>query len=250
MIPRLYCDQPLADGAIAALTAEQAHYLRGVLRRKEGDGILLFNPRDGEFAATLTEVSKKGAAAALGRQTRMREAEPDIHLLFAPVKRAAIEMIVQKGTELGASAFLPVITDRTNADRLRADRLTIIATEAAEQCGRLSVPPVGPTSTLADALLHWDKARVLYYCDEAGDDPSREWGGAEGRAAPKLEVVGAVGAGPAAILIGPEGGFTPAERQWLRALPFVHPVSLGPLILRADTAAIAALTLWRAAARS
>jgi 16S rRNA (uracil1498-N3)-methyltransferase len=172
--------------------------------------------------------------------------ESDIQLLISPVKRAAMETIIQKATELGASAFVPVLTDRTNADRIRPDRLRAIALEAAEQCGRLSVPEVSAAVKLADTLLHWDHARILYYCDESGDDPSKEWGGREGRGLPLLASVKENGGGPAAILIGPEGGFSPDERTWLRALPFVRAVTLGPRILRADTAAIVSLALWQA----
>jgi len=247
MIPRLHHNAPLAAHATVALTQDQAHYLRNVLRREAGAEIRLFNAKDGEFSARLAEIGKKGAAASIEARLREPEAEPDIRLLVSPVKRAAMEMILQKGTELGASAFLPVITDRTNADRLRIDRLQAIALEAAEQCGRLSVPEVAAPAKLAETLLRWDKSRTIIYCDEAGDDPAKEWGGAEGRAAPLYDVARDAGAGPAAILIGPEGGFTPDERNWLRALPFVRAATLGPRILRADTSALAALCLWQAA---
>jgi 16S rRNA (uracil1498-N3)-methyltransferase len=248
MIPRLFVDTTLAEGATVALAPEQAHYLRNVLRREAGAEILVFNARDGEFAATLDAIGKKAAAAHIGRRTRAPQAESDMLLLFAPVKRAAVELIVQKGVELGAAGLAPVFTDRTNAERIRIDRLQAIAQEAAEQCGRLSVPPVMEPTRLAETLLHWDLSRTLYFCDEAGDDPSREWGGEAGRAAPLLDVAkGATGA-KAAILIGPEGGFSPDERKWLRALAFVRPATLGPHILRADTAAIVSLALWQAAA--
>ncbi len=247
MIPRLHHDRPLAEGGETALLAEQAHYLRNVLRRETGAELRLFNARDGEFAATLADIGKKGAVAAIGARLRSPAAEPDIHLLFALVKRAAIETIIQKATELGASAFVPVVTDRTNAERVRIDRLQAIALEAAEQSDRLSVPAVREPVRLADALLHWEAGRTLVYCDEVGDDPSKEWGGENGRAAPLIDAVRAKGEGRAAILIGPEGGFSPEERRWLRTLPFVLPVTLGPRILRADTAAIVALALWQAA---
>lgn len=248
MIPRLHHDGPLAAGGVAALTQEQAHYLRNVLRREAGAEVSLFNARDGEYAARLSEIGKKGARAAIEALSRRPETEPDIQLLLSPVKRAAMEMMIQKGTELGAGAFIPVLTDRTNADRVRTERLQAIALEAAEQCGRLSVPPVKEPARLAETLLHWDRERTLFFCDEAGDDPSKEWGGRHGRAAPMLEAIAARGAGPASIVIGPEGGFSPEERAWLRALPFVVPVTLGPRILRADTAAIVALALWQAEA--
>lgn len=248
MIPRLHLDAPLAEGAGAALSAEQAHYLKNVLRREAGAAIRLFNARDGEFEAMLADIGKKGALAAIGAQRRLPVKEPDVAIVFAPVKRAAVELIVQKGTELGASAFMPVMTERTNADRLRTDRLSAIAREAAEQCGRLSVPAFHAPEKLPGALLRWDHARTLYYCDEAGDDPGEEWGGAKGRAEPLFDVVKRRGAGPAALLIGPEGGFSEQERSWLRSLPYVAPATLGPRILRADTAAIVSLALWQAAA--
>lgn len=247
MIPRLHHAGRLAVNAAAALTTDQAHYLRNVLRRDPGAEIRLFNGRDGEFSATLVEIGKKSAVAEVRECILIPETGPDIQLLISPVKRAAMETIIQKATELGASAFIPVMTDRTNADRIRTDRLRAIALEAAEQCGRLSVPEVSDAIKLADTLLHWDQARTLYYCDEAGDDPSKEWGGREGRASPMLASVRENGGGAAAILIGPEGGFSADERNWLRALPFVHAVTLGPRILRADTAAIVSLALWQAA---
>ncbi|MGD9800492.1 MAG: 16S rRNA (uracil(1498)-N(3))-methyltransferase [Parvularculaceae bacterium] len=246
MTPRLYHDAPLEENSSAALTQKQAHYLRNVLRRDAGAELLLFNEKSGEFAATVAEIGKKGAIAEILKRTRAPEAEADIELLIAPVKRAALEMIIQKGTELGARRFRPVMTDRTNAERIRRDRLQAIALEAAEQCGRLSVPDVAEPARLPEVLLGWDASRPLYYCDEAGDDPDKEWGGRDGRSAPMLDVVGATG--PAAILIGPEGGFSPDERKWLHALPYVKAVTLGPRILRADTAAIVALALWQAKA--
>lgn len=247
MIPRLHHAGSLSANMTAALSQEQAHYLRNVLRREAGAELRLFNAQDGEFSAKLVEVGKRGAAASVETQLRSPEDEPDIELLLAPVKRAAMELIVQKGTELGVRSFKPVMTDRTNADRLRLDRLQAIALEAAEQCGRLSVPAIRAPAKLAETLLHWDHSRTLYFCDEAGDDPSIEWGGRAGRAAPMLQSVREAGARPSAILIGPEGGFAPEERNWLRVLPFVRPVTLGPRILRADTAAIVSIALWQAA---
>lgn len=248
MIPRLHHEGSLSPGVVAALTEEQAHYLRNVLRREAGAAVHLFNARDGEFSATIAEIGKKHALVDVGSALRGPTCESDVRILLAPVKRAAIEMIVQKGTELGASAFDLVRTDRTNAERVRTDRLQSIAREAAEQCGRLTIPTVGAALPLAEVLLRWDRRRTLFFCDEAGDDPAQEWGGREGRAQPLLDAVRARGREPGAILIGPEGGFTAAERTWLRALPFVEPATLGPRILRADTAAIAALALWQAAA--
>lgn len=248
MIPRLHHVGKLSPGDRVSLSAAQAHYLRNVLRRETGAELKLFNAGDGEFAATIAEIGKKGALADIAAKLRGAETSSDIALLIAPLKRAAMDNVIQKATELGASAFLPVLTDRTNAERVRVDRLQTIALEAAEQCGRLSVPAIAAPARLAETLLRWDASRILYYCDEAGDDPALEWGGRDGRAAPLLEVAAAGCGQSAAILIGPEGGFTPDERKWLRALPFVRPATLGPRILRADTAAIVALALWQAAA--
>lgn len=247
MIPRLYHDAPLADGSAAALTSDQAHYLRVVLRRESGAELRLFNARDGEFAARLVEIGKKSAIAAIEARTRAPEEEPDIALLFAPVKRPAVETIIQKGAELGVRAFVPVLTDRTNAERVRVDRLRSIALEAAEQSGRLSVPEVQEPARLAELLLHWDRSRTLFYCDEGRDDPLKEGGEPSERAPPLIDAAKASGR-TAALLIGPEGGFSPDERGWLRGVDFVKPVSLGPRILRADTAAIVALALWQAIA--
>lgn len=245
--PRLYIDAPLSGAAAAPLSAEQAHYLRNVLRRAEGEGITVFNCRDGEFAATIAALGKKGGAVSVGVRRRTPETEPDLWLLVAPVKRGPLEIIVQKATELGAARILPALTERSNAQRVNEERLGAIALEAAEQCGRLTVPFVAPARPLAALLDTWPAGRRLLFCDEAGEEPGVEWGGPKGRAAPLLEALASERAGPWAILIGPEGGFTPDERAQLRARPFVLPVTLGPRILRADTAAIAALALWQAA---
>ncbi|GAB4524084.1 MAG: 16S rRNA (uracil(1498)-N(3))-methyltransferase [Amphiplicatus sp.] len=244
---RLHIDAPLAEGGKAPLSRAQVHYLKNVMRRGEGDPLAAFNGRDGEFAATIESLGRKAGAVALGARRRAPELEPDLWLAFAPVKRAALDAIVQKGTELGVARFLPVMTARANAARINEDRLTAIACEAAEQCGRLSVPAAAPLRPLAAMLDEWPAGRRLMYCDEAGDSPNEEWGGRAGRAAPALEALKAAQPGPWAILIGPEGGFAPDERARLRGLDFVTPVTLGPRILRADTAAIAALTLWQGA---
>jgi len=249
MIIRLHVDRPLHEDAVAALTADQAHYLRNVMRRKEGDQLQLFNARDGEFLARLTVLGKKAGQALVCEQIRTAEPGPDLWLLFAPVKRGPVELIAQKATELGVSVLTPVLTDRGNVARINNERLVSIVTEAAEQCERLSVPAVNEVTKLDTALRDWPQGRSLIFCDEAGDDVDVQWGGVEGRAKPMLEALKGqkVAAKKAAILIGPEGGFSPDERAALRALPFVIPVTLGPRILRADTAAIAAITLWQAA---
>lgn len=247
MTPRIHIDAPLSDGSSAPLSEDQAHYLRNVLRLEQGAAFCAFNGRDGEFEARLAPLGKKAAAASVGRRLRAPENEPDLWLVFAAVKRAALETIVQKSVELGAARLLPVATARTNRERLNEGRLLAIATEAAEQCGRLSVPQITSAAPLGGVLAAWPTARRLYFCDEAGGDPAAPWGGTGGRADPFAEVLRKEPPGPAAILIGPEGGFAPEERQRLRSSTFVMAVTLGPRILRADTAAIAALALWQAA---
>ncbi len=249
MIPRLYIDAPLQEGAAAPLTADQAHYLKNVLRRAESDRVLLFNGRDGEFEAEIAELKKKAGIAAIRTQTRVQQAEPDLVLCFAPVKRGPLETIIQKATEIGVAAFAPVITARTVAPKINAERLQAIAIEAAEQSGRLTVPTVKTPAKLEALLDNWPTDRKLIFCDEAGDDDTQAWGGCEGRAAPLLEALKAVdsAADKWAILTGPEGGFSKEERDLLRAKDDVVAVTLGPRILRADTAAIAALALFQAA---
>ena len=249
MIPRLYVDAPLPGDAVLPLTQAQAHYLGNVLRRSVGDELRLFNGRDGEFGAEIVELKKRGGLAAAKEQTRKQNAEADLALYFAPVKRGALEHIVQKATEIGATQLIPVITDRTVAPKLNLERLQAIATEAAEQCGRLSNPTVDEPIKLVRLIRDWPRARNLIFCDEAGDDETAEWGGQDGRAAPALEALKAFDrkADSWAVLTGPEGGFTLAERSLLRNAEFVTPVTLGPRILRADTAALAALVLVQAA---
>lgn len=247
MIPRLYLDAPLADGGAAPLSGPQAHYLKTVMRRSEGDAVRVFNARDGEFEAAIDTLGKKGGAVKLGAKLRAPEPEPDLWLLFAPVKRDAIDLIARKATELGAARLQPVVTERTIAARVNEERLQAIAIEAAEQCGRLAPPAIVPPQKLSKVLDGWPKERRLVYCDEAGDDPGLEWGGREGRAKPMLDALTGAREGPWAILIGPEGGFSSEERRRLRGLDFVIPVTLGPRILRADTAVFAALALWQGA---
>ncbi len=253
MTPRLYIDGPLHAGLPAPLSAEQAHYLKNVLRRAEGDALLLFNGKDGEFAASIAELKKKSGAAQVMHQTREQIAEPDLTLYFAPVKRGPLEVIVQKAVEVGAARLQPVITERTVAPKLNIERLQAIATEAAEQCGRMTVPSVGEPIKLAAMIENFPQDARLLFCDEAGDDEQQEWGGKNGRAAPVLDALNhgdskSDGQGVAwSVLTGPEGGFSAAEQKRLRMQPFVTAATLGPRILRADTAAIAALVLWQAA---
>lgn len=244
---RLFVDTALEEGASVTLAPGQVHYVRNVMRRNEGDSLSLFNGRDGEWSARIEKLGKKEATARVEKRMRAPSPEPDLWLCFSPIKRDAVDLMVQKATELGAARLTPVLTERTNSARINLDRLQSIAIEAAEQSGRLTAPEVASPRKLLAMLDDWPSDRRLLYCDEAGDDPDAEWGGARGRAAPALSALSGAGTGPWAILIGPEGGFTSRERGAIRARAFVTPVTLGPRILRADTAAIAAITLWQAA---
>ncbi len=230
---RLYVDHPLGAGQSVPLDRGQANYLFAVMRLGADDRVLLFNGRDGEFLAEVALANKKNGVLRCLEQTGSVQMPPDLWLLFAPIKKARTDFIVEKATELGVARILPVQTDFTNADRIRQDRLQAHAVEAAEQCGGTYVPPVAPLQRLDRVLADWPAGRRLMFCDET----------LVGRAG------GLAGAGPGpwAVLIGPEGGFSPEERRALRDLPFAVPVGLGPRILRADTAAVAALTLWQAA---
>ena len=227
------------------LSREDSHYLINVMRREEGDPVRLFNGRDGEWQASVAKAHKKNAVLACETQNRPQAAVPDLWLMFAPVKRQKNELIVEKATELGVADIRPVITTRTQSERMRLDRFEIIAKEAAEQTERLDLPVIHEAVKLDQLLDDWDENRVIIYCDEAGDDGARPWGGDTGRASQTLGRLTELRGKPAALLIGPEGGFTPEERDRLRSLNFVHAVSLGPRILRAETAVISALTLWQ-----
>ncbi len=307
--PRLFLAADLAAGTRIALDRAQAHYLLSVMRRGEGDAVRVFNGRDGEWRAALHPSGRRDASIELIEQIRTQSFGPDLELLFAPVKKARTDFIVEKAVELGAARIRPVMTERTASERVRPDRLNALAREAAEQTERLDAPVVEAAVRLADALDAWDPQRRLIYCDEAGDEDDAPWGGASGRAQPILQALsrfaphpapalpsrgggavsashprtqgddptpdgfqlsedgrfmerrpsqrssspsgegrdGGLAAGPWAILIGPEGGFSADERARLRGLDFVVPVTLGPRILRADTAAAAALSVWQAA---
>ncbi len=235
---RLHIDHPLGRGQTVALSQGQAHYLGNVLRMGPGAAVRLFNGRDGEWRARLAEVGRKGGTALAEAQEAPQGTPPDLWLLFAPVKKAQTDFIVEKAVELGAARIVPVVTDFTNAERVRADRLQTIAVEAAEQCGATWVPEVCEAGRLARLLDGWDPARRILWADEglAGG------AGGTGLASPPAGQAN----GPWAVLTGPEGGFSPAERARLSALPFVCPVRLGPRILRAETAALAALVVWQA----
>jgi 16S rRNA (uracil1498-N3)-methyltransferase len=254
---RLYVPYALDADAMIAPVADQARYLLTVMRLKAGDPILLFNGRDGEWRCVVAEVSKRGCLLKIQSKVRPQASPPDLDLIVAVVKRGPLEAIVEKATELGARRLRLMLTRRTNAPSINIARLQAIAVEAAEQTGRLDVPEIAPPQKLDAVLAGWPDERRLMFCDEAGDDPEAEWGGMGGRAATAgLALQNAAqhkvqqnvsGSSPWAVMIGPEGGFTTEERANLRGRSFVVPVSLGPRILRADTAAIAALTLWQAA---
>ncbi len=233
-LQRLFVKSKLATGAEIDLDSSQAHYLGNVLRLSEGQQLLLFNGKDGEWCATLDAIGKKRARAVVSQQTRIQEHGPDLHYLFAPLKRARLDYMAQKATEMGASVLRPVLTRRTIAERVKVDRLLANAVEAAEQCGILHVPEVAAPEPLAKVLERWDASRLLIFADEAAPSAS------------PLEALAALQAGPLAVLIGPEGGFDPEERASLLAKPFVRPISLGPRVMRADTAAVAALALVNA----
>lgn len=232
---RLFVPHDLAPGAELALDEGRSRYLAAVMRLSVGDEVLVFNGRDGEWRAALVQVGKRAATLAVAARTRPQAVGPDLDLVVALVKRARLETVVEKAAELGARRVRPAITERTNADHTRVDRLQAIAIEASEQTGRLEAPQVLQPMKLEKMLADWEAGRRLLFCDEAGD------------AAPALDALQDAAGGPWAILIGPEGGFSPREREILRTPPYATPVSLGPRILRADTAAISALTLWQAA---
>ena len=231
---RLYVTADLGTGASVPADLAQAHYLLHVMRAKAGMRVSLFNGRDGEWLAEIAAAGKRGGVTLnCLKQTGGQAGVPDLWLAFAPVKKTPSDYLTQKATELGVSCLLPVTTRRTIVTRINDERLLANAIEAAEQSGRLSVPEIRAAVTLEKLLAHWPKERQLYFCDEGGD---------------AVPLAQAAKPGPAAILTGPEGGFDPAEREKLRALPFVTPVTLGPRILRADTAALAALAIWQSAA--
>ncbi len=228
---RLFVNWPLGAGQAVALTADQANYLFNVMRLARGAQVLLFNGQHGEWRAEVAEAGKRGGVLLCAQQTAPQVMPPDLWLLFAPIKKARTDFIVEKAVEMGAARICPVQTQHTHADRIRPEKLTAHATEAAEQCGATFVPPVDDLRPLDQVLATWPEGRLLFWADEA-------------RAGQNLSISGATAA-PSALLIGPEGGFSDAEKMRLRALPFVRPFALGPRILRADTAAVAALTLWQ-----
>jgi 16S rRNA (uracil1498-N3)-methyltransferase len=240
VVARLFVEEVLGAGAAIALDRDRAHYLRNVLRAASGDGVGLFNGRDGEWRARIAAFAKHGAALEVEVQTRPQAPEPDLWLVFAPVKRARIDFIAEKATELGASALIPVMTRRTVVTRVNIDRLRANAVEAAEQTERLSVPEIHEAVSLDRLLADWPAGRRLILCAEAGQArPIAE-------ALSGLASESQVSSGAWAVMTGPEGGFAPAELDGLANLPFVTAVGLGPRILRADTAALAALACFQA----
>ncbi|SIQ25949.1 16S rRNA (uracil1498-N3)-methyltransferase [Paracoccus thiocyanatus] len=230
---RLFIDHPLAQGQGVGLNPDQAHYLSAVMRQAPGAEILVFNGRDGEWLARIERLAKRQGALTALRQTAPQLNPPDLWLVFAPIKKARTDFIVEKAAEMGAARILPVQTDHTNAERIRQDRLQAHAVEAAEQCGGTFVPEVCDLAPLPRLLDGWDAARRILWADEALAGPA--------------QVLSALPPGPWAILIGPEGGWSEAERHRLSAMDCVTPVALGPRILRADTAAVASMALWQAA---
>jgi 16S rRNA (uracil1498-N3)-methyltransferase len=234
-LQRLFVKSPLKNSGTVELDQDQVHYLGNVLRLREGEKLLVFNGRDGEWCAELSAVHKKRAELTLEHQTRPQEDGPDLHYLFAPLKRARLDYMAQKATELGVSALRPVITRHTVAERVKLDRILANAIEAAEQCGILRVPEVAEPAKLGKVIDGWDEQRLLIFADEMASHAS------------PIDALSRAGTRPLAVLIGPEGGFERDERAALLARPFVLPIFLGPRVMRADTAAVAALALVNAA---
>lgn len=231
---RLYVDHLLGPGQSVELTREQAHYLFGVMRLAVGGHVALFNGKDGEWLAKVAEAGKKGGKLTCQTQSKPLHMPPDLWFLFAPIKKARTDFIVEKAAEMGAARIMPVQTQFTNSERIRQDRLQAHAVEAAEQCGGTFVPEVADLQRLDRVLDDWPETRQMMFCDEA------EVGSA-------LRLAAQEKGQPWAILIGPEGGFSDRERARLSGLLYAHVVSLGPRILRADTATVAALTMWQQA---
>lgn len=227
--PRLFVGDGLSAGAAITLDQPQSHYLFNVMRRQPGDMVRLFNGRDGEWAARVTAVARKSGSLSAEWQSAPQEQVPDLWLCAAPLKKGRIDWLVEKACELGVARLQLVTTSRTVVDKPNRDRLHAHLVEAAEQCGRTAVPDLPEATSLDRLLRHWPPGRALVFADEQGGTPLAQ----------------APAPAPAAILIGPEGGFTPAERDAIRAHASAVPISLGPRILRADTAALAAVAVWQ-----
>ena len=231
-LPRLFVRTRLGEGTSVELDAAQANYLGNVLRLGVGAELFVFDGQSGEWLARIAEAAKKRMTLSVERKTREPEVIPDVWLAFAPVKRTQTDWLIEKATELGAARLVPVITQRTIAERVKLERLEAIAIEAAEQCGRTRLPEILAPLSLKKLLFDRDPERRLYFADESGGEPAAT----------------AFMPGPALILVGPEGGFTDEERQRVRETPGAVPISLGPRILRAETAALAALAAFMAIA--
>ncbi len=235
---RLFVEDDLGAGLLVDLNKDQSHKVAHVLRLKAGDAVGLFNGRDGEWSGRLQEFGKKRCAVISENLHRSQTPVPDLWLVFAPIKRARLDFVAEKAAELGVSQIRPVVTRRTNVQRIKTERLAANARDAAEQCERLDVPDVAEAAPLQSLLDHWPEGRHLMWCDESGSGAA---------AVDVLEALDDTArAAPWAVLIGPEGGFDEVERAAIADLPASHPVSLGPRILRADTAAAAALSIWQA----
>jgi 16S rRNA (uracil1498-N3)-methyltransferase len=234
---RLFVEMPLAVGAMVPLERDQTNYLVNVLRMKPGATVLVFNGRDGEWRAELAQAGKKSFALGLAECTRPQTPAGDLHYLFAPLKHARLDYMVQKAVELGATRLQPVLTRHTQSERINLARMRANAIEAAEQCGILSIPQIAPPLSFGAFASQWDASRLLVFCDEDADvkDPAAALGAARAG--------GIAGAAPVSVIVGPEGGFADEERDVLMTLPNVVRLALGPRILRADTAAVAALAL-------
>lgn len=231
-LPRLYVTTPLGAGTRVELDAAQANYLGNVMRLTEGGQLLLFDGMSGEWLATVAEASKRKMSLVVGEPTRPQEAVPDLWLAFAPVKKGRVDWLVEKAVELGVARLLPVVTRRTVVDRLNLDRMRAHIIEAAEQCGRTALADIDEAVKLDAFLKARDPARTLYFADETGGEPAAS----------------AFKPGPAVILVGPEGGFTPDEAAAIRSASNAVAIGLGPRILRAETAALSAAAAWMAAA--
>jgi 16S rRNA (uracil1498-N3)-methyltransferase len=234
--PRLFVRAPLAAGAVVTLEKSQAHYLGNVLRLRAGERVLAFNGRDGEWSATLQQPQKRTATLLIEENTRPQATPADLHYLFAPIKAARLDYMVQKAVEMGVSLLQPVLTQHGQVARVSSERMLANAIEAAEQCGVLSLPEIKPILPLTDVLAGWDSERQLVFCDEDAEVQS------------PVEALADLSSAPLALLIGPEGGFSAEERAVLLKRANVVRLSLGPRILRADTAAVAALAVIQAVA--
>ena len=233
---RLFVDQSIVSGAVVELSEKQSHYLANVMRCQKGDILQCFNASDGEFSCRIEVIDKKKTRLKAEENIRRPKAEADIWLLFAPLKKDKTDFVIEKSVELGVSKIVPVITRYTNAEKIKTERFFAQAVEAAEQCGRLSVPVVSEAMEINKLLDSWNSERVLFFLDERRQGAS------------VAEIFALTKGVPAAVLIGPEGGFDEAEAQYLNKCSFVKNVSLGPRILRAETAALSALAIWQSVA--